>query len=75
MKKFWNWLIGNPYVVYVGNNKYSVRVREGLLTCGIGTDLYTWYTPECQRLYCQYDKKTALNVKNDYIQTKKWIEQ
>lgn len=70
MKKFLCWLIGKPWIQYVGNGKYVVRVRKDTLTVSLGTDLYTWYCQDYVRQYCYVSKELAFHIREEYLKTK-----
>ncbi len=70
MKKFLFWLIGKPWIQYAGNDKYVVRVRDGILTVGLAPDLYKWFCQDYVIQHCHVSKEKAFHIREEYLKIK-----
>lgn len=64
MKKFWNWLIGKAWIEYMGNHKYCVKQRRGLVTKYIDHEMFGWLSPS-NKHHFQVDLPTAHDIMID----------
>ena len=70
LKKLWYWIAGKPWIEYIGNDLYCVKVRDSILTVQLDTSLYKWYG---EYSYWKLPYDTAVKVYNDYLKTNSMI--
>lgn len=66
IKKFWLWLTGKPYVVYVGRDKFECRVRKHGSVHGVDRQGLIWTDPSWRRDRCYVSLDEAENIRFDY---------